>query len=144
MKINRDSTSQTFVQLLKYGVIGVSNTAITWIAFFLLNSLAGWPYTLANVVGYVLGVVNSFIWNRTWVFKGEHSSIRREASLFVLGFLLCWGLQMGVSAILLEGFDMKHFTLEWIPNAGQNIVMLIGMVFYTLANYCYNRLVTFK
>ena len=88
-------------------------------------------------------ISNSFIWNRTWVFKAK-SDIKREAVLFVVGFLLCYGLQSIVSVIMLEGFDMKHFTLSWIPKAGQNITMLVAMVFYTLANYIYNRCVTFK
>lgn len=143
MKIDKAETHKTVIQLLKYGVIGLSNTFITWIAFFVLNSLLGVPYMLSNAVGYVLGVVNSFIWNRTWVFKAK-SDIKREAVLFVVGFLLCYGLQSIVSVIMLEGFDMKHFTLSWIPKAGQNITMLVAMVFYTLANYIYNRCVTFK
>ncbi len=143
MKIDKAETHKTFIQLLKYGVIGLSNTFITWIVFFVLNSLLGLPYMLSNAVGYVLGVVNSFIWNRTWVFKAK-SDIKREAVLFVVGFLLCYGLQSIVSVIMLEGFDMKHFTLTWIPKAGQNITMLVAMVFYTLANYIYNRCVTFK
>ena len=92
MKIDKAETHKTFIQLLKYGVIGLSNTFITWIAFFVLNSLLGVPYMLSNAVGYVLGVVNSFIWNRTWVFKAK-SDIKREAVLFVVGFLLCYGLQ---------------------------------------------------
>jgi len=51
---------------------------------------------------------------------------------------------MGVSGLMLEVFDMKNYTLDWIPNAGQNIVMLASMVVYTIANYIYNRTVTFK
>lgn len=143
MKMNKAETQKTFIQLLKYGVIGVSNTLITLISFYVFNSLLNVPYTPANVVGYVLGVVNSFVWNRTWVFKTK-KNLKREALLFVVGFLACWALQFIVSVILLEACDMKHFTLDWISNAGQNIVMLISMVFYTLANYIYNRCVTFN
>ena len=31
-----------------------------------------------------------------------------------------------------------------MKNAGQNIVMVISMVVYTIANYIYNRTITFK
>ena len=91
----------------------------------------------------MLGVLNSFVWNRNWVFKTKQN-LKREALLFVIGFLVCYGLQMGVSGVMLEVFDMKNYTLDWIPNAGQNIVMLASMVVYTIANYIYNRTVTFK
>lgn len=140
-----DNLCQTVVQLLKYGVIGVGNTLITLVVFYVMNTLMGISYGLSNVAGYVLGVINSFVWNRTWVFK-TNKNIGREALLFVVGFLLCMGLQLVVSWVLLEGLGMKDMTISWLPmkNTGQNVVMLIAMVCYTLANYVYNRLVTFK
>lgn len=140
-----DNLCQTVVQLLKYGVIGVGNTLITLVVFYVMNTLLGISYGLSNVAGYVLGVINSFVWNRTWVFK-TNKNIGREALLFVVGFLLCMGLQLVVSWALLEGLGMKNMTISWLPmkNTGQNVVMLIAMVCYTLANYVYNRLVTFK
>ena len=146
MKIDKAEARKTTIQLLKYGVIGASNTLITLVAFYLLNTLAGWPYGIANVIGYILGVINSFIWNRNWVFKTKNN-VKREAVLFGVGFLLCLTLQLCVSWFLLEGLGWKNMgEIAWLPmkNTGQNIVMVIAMVFYTLANYVYNRLVTFK
>ncbi len=138
--------SKTIVQLMKYGVIGVSNTLITLVVFYVMNTLMGLPYGLSNITGYVLGVVNSFVWNRRWVFKTD-GKLMREAGLFVCGFLLCMALQGIVSWILLEPCNMKNMAeIPWLPmkNTGENIVMVIAMVAYTLANYVYNRLVTFK
>ncbi|MBO4814622.1 MAG: GtrA family protein [Muribaculaceae bacterium] len=136
---------KTLIQLVKYGIIGVSNTLITLITFYVLNTLLNVPYVPANVTGYVLGVANSFFWNRTWVFKTKNNW-RREAVLFVIGFLLCWGLQILFSWVLLEVCDMKDLTISWLPmkKAGQNIVMILSMVVYTLANYAYNRTFTFR
>lgn len=146
--ITKSGTKKTIVQLFKYGVIGVMNTLITVISFYLLNTWAGVPYGAANIIGYVLGVINSFIWNRQWVFKNG-KNIKREAMLFGFGFIVCWLLQGGVSWLLLEGVDMKNLPDDAIPflpmkKAGQNIVMVISMVIYTIANYIYNRTITFK
>lgn len=146
MKINKAEARKTTIQLLKYGVIGVSNTLITLVVFYLLNTLAGLPYGISNVISYIAGVINSFIWNRNWVFK-TNNSVKREATLFGIGFLLCLTLQGCISWFLLEGLDWKNMEeISWLPmkNTGQNIVMVVAMVFYTLANYIYNRLVTFK
>lgn len=148
MKLDKIEIRKTAVQLLKYGVIGVSNTIITLVTFYLMNTKLGIPYGISNVVGYVLGVVNSFIWNRTWVFK-THSTLRHDLALFVAGFLICLMLQGIVSWLLLEGFGWKNLpddVISFLPmkHAGQNIVMVIAMVFYTIANYIYNRLITFK
>lgn len=146
--ISKSEAKKTVVQLFKYGVIGVMNTLITVVSFYLLNTWAGVPYGAANIVGYVLGVINSFIWNRQWVFKNG-TNIKREALLFGVGFVICWLLQGGVSLLLLEGLQMKGLKPDAIPfipmkHPGQNIVMVISMVVYTIANYIYNRTITFK
>ena len=148
MKIDKAEARQTFVQLLKYGVIGVFNTLITLVTFYLLNTKLGLSYGISNVTGYILGVINSFLWNHNWVFKTKNN-LRRELFLFVCGFLMCLALQLCVSWILLEGMGWKSLPDDIIPffpmrKAGQNIVMVLAMVVYTLANYVYNRCVTFR
>ncbi|MBR1803362.1 MAG: GtrA family protein [Muribaculaceae bacterium] len=148
MKLDKAEMRKTSIQLLKYGVIGVMNTLITLVSFYLLNTWAGVSYGIANIVGYVLGVINSFLWNRNWVFKTHHN-FGREALLFTCGFCACWILQGIVSLVLLEGLGWKNLPIDTIPflpmeNAGQNIVMVIAMVVYTMANYMYNRMITFR
>ena len=148
MKIDKEEAKQTGIQLLKYGVIGVFNTLITLVTFYLLNTKLELSYGISNVTGYVLGVINSFLWNRNWVFKTKND-FKRELALFVIGFLICLALQLFVSWILLEVVGWKDLRDDIIPffpmqKAGQNIVMVLAMVAYTLANYAYNRFVTFR
>ncbi len=139
-----NEAKKTFVQLLKYGVIGVSNTLITLVVFYVINTLMGLDYAVANTLGYILGLVNSFVWNRTWVFC-TGGNVWREAGLFALGFIICFALQMGVSQWLLST-SLHDLTISWLPmkNTGENVIMCLSMVVYTLANYVYNRFVTFK
>ena len=135
----------TTVQLPKYGVIGASNTLITLVVFYVLNTLLGAAYGLANTIGYILGLINSFVWNRNWVFKTK-VNIKKEAALFAVGFLICFALQMTVSWYLLEVADFREIEIPFLPmkKPGENIVMVLSMVVYTVCNYIYNRFVTFK
>lgn len=139
-----NEAKKTFVQLLKYGVIGVSNTLITLVVFYVINTLMGLDYAVANTLGYILGLINSFVWNRNWVFR-TGGNVWREAGLFALGFIICFALQMGVSQWLLST-SLHDLTISWLPmkNTGENVTMCLSMVVYTLANYVYNRFVTFK
>lgn len=143
--MERKQLRTTTIQLVKYGIIGVSNTVITLLVFYVMNTLLGLAYGLANTVGYILGLINSFVWNRNWVFKTK-SNLKKEAMLFAIGFFICFGLQMFVSWYLLEVAGLKDIELEFLPmkKPGQNIVMVLSMVVYTLCNYVYNRFVTFK
>jgi len=148
MKIDMNEARNTGIQLFKYGVIGASNTIITLVVFYLLNTRMGLSYGISNVVGYVTGVINSFLWNRTWVFKST-GALWYQALLFVVGFLICLGLQLCVSWLLLEGLGWKNLPDDTIPffpmrKAGQNIVMVVAMVAYTISNYIYNRFITFR
>ncbi len=142
--MSENEAKRTFIQLLKYGIIGISNTLITLIVFYIINTWMGLGYAIANTIGYVLGLINSFVWNRTWVFRSG-GNLWREAGLFLLGFLICYGLQMGASQWLLST-PLHDIELSWLPmkNTGENIIMCLSMVVYTLANYVYNRFVTFK
>lgn len=141
-----NEAKKTTIQLIKYGIIGVSNTLITLVAFYLLNTMAGLSENFANAAGYVLGVVNSFIWNRNWVFKTKNSNWKKEALLFVAGFLICFGLQFAIFNYMLVHTGIRNMEISWLPmkNTGENVAMCISMVIYTLANYCYNRFITFK
>ena len=98
---------------------------------------------------YTLLGVFSFVCALSIVLFKTKKNLKREALLFVCGFFICWLLQGGVSLFLLEGLGWKHLPVDTIPflpmeKAGQNIVMVISMVVYTIANYVYNRTVTFK
>lgn len=124
------------------------NTIITAVTFYLLNTFAHVSYGISNIVGYVLGVINSFLWNRNWVFK-TRNNFGREALLFACGFAACWVLQALVSLVLLEGLGWKNLPSDVIPflpmeKPGQNIVFVVSMVVYTIANYAYNRMITFR
>lgn len=72
----KQNTKTTAVQLIKYGLVGVSNSLITLIVIFVCNELLGMKLMLADVIGYITGVVNSFIWNKTWVFKSHNHRLR--------------------------------------------------------------------
>ena len=60
-----NQVKKTSIQLVKYMLIGASNTLITFIVFVVLNSFLGVNFYVSNIIGYIAGVVNSFVWNKT-------------------------------------------------------------------------------
>ena len=100
---------------------------------------------LSNVLGYVAGVVNSFLCNKSWVFKSD-GSYMREAVRFLAGFLVCYLLQLWVVWAITAKSIIGHnnFAVLGIVISGYGIATLVGNVVYTLANFVYNRMVTFR
>ena len=59
------------VQLVKFGIVGVSNTLLTFIIYTLLLKVFGVWYLAASAVGFAVGATNGFLLNRRWTFR-EH------------------------------------------------------------------------
>jgi putative flippase GtrA len=66
------------IRFLKFGTVGFFNTLITLGSYTFLV-YTGMNYLLANILGYGLGVINSYYWNKTWVFKDNS----RKTAVFV-------------------------------------------------------------
>lgn len=142
---------RTLIQLIKYGIVGVSNTLVTAIVIYVLLKLAGMNDSLANLLGYTAGVINSFVWNSRWTFRASKDQSDnddrkkssklfdrypwlREFLLFIAAFLFCYILQY----ILLLWLN-RNFT-DW----DSYINHLIGMAFFTLINFPLNKFVSFR
>ena len=54
-------------QFVKFGIVGVSNTAISLLVYEVCIHL-GLHYLLANAIGLVISVINAYYWNNRCVF----------------------------------------------------------------------------
>lgn len=83
-----DKKRQTFKEFLQFGLVGVSNTIISYLLYvvtLLIVSKSGvkFDYIIANIVSWLLSVLWSFYWNNKFVFKKEDGEERNIwAALF--------------------------------------------------------------
>lgn len=120
-----------FFQLLKFGIVGVSNTLISLAVIYLCMNWLNIDYRLANGIGYFCGLINSFLWNKVWTFKSNGFWLK-ELLLFFLVFAGCYSLQFVLLILMVQKFGMDP---QWAqPSA---------MIIYTLVSYAMNRMVTF-
>ncbi len=85
---------RNIAQFVKYCMVGVLNTLVCLGTIFICKSLFGINPYVSNALGYTVGVLNSFLWNRRWVFR-SHGRYSREAIRFMLGCGLCYLAQLG-------------------------------------------------
>ncbi|MCX7921117.1 MAG: GtrA family protein [Clostridia bacterium] len=119
-------------QFFKFGIVGVINTGITLLAVYILMNLFSVSYKIANPIGYILGFVNSFFFNKHWTFKST-GSIKKESFMFVVIAGVSYLLQYGLVIFLVESLRVE-----------QNLAQLIGMPFYTALGFVGNKLFNFK
>lgn len=56
------------VQFIKFGLVGLSNTAISLGVYYIFIWL-NFHYIIANTMGFIISVFNSYYWNNKCVFK---------------------------------------------------------------------------
>lgn len=87
----------------RFALVGVGNTLLTLAVFNVLLAY-GLGAAAANAVGYTVGIVNSYVWNRRWTFGDKHHlPVSRTLPRFVVVNLFGLALTTGVVAVL-EGF----------------------------------------
>jgi len=119
--------SHDIKQFSRFLIVGFSNFAISFAVFFLLynywklspffygllgqtgkgleNSIlqlgaSSLDATLANIVGYAAGVINSFIWNKFWTFKVKHETANQFTRFLLLN----------ISCLLFSSLSLFVFT----------------------------------
>lgn len=140
------------VQLVKYGIVGVFNTAICLGTIFICKSVLDWNEYLSNMIGYTAGLINSFFWNRKWVFKSSGNPLG-EALRFVFGWAVCYCVQLAAIWLMLNYTPLATWEYVFKPEhtmllpgytlSGYGVATVIGAVVYTAVNYTYNRIFVF-
>lgn len=135
---------EELARFVRYCIVGVLNTLVTLGVIYLCKSMLGWNLYVSNALGYIAGVTNSFYCNKQWTFRSRGKA-GAEAVRFLAGFGLCYGLQLLVVWMITRTIiGQYNYLIAGIVISGYGIATLIGNVVYTLANFVYNRLVTFR
>jgi putative flippase GtrA len=113
-------------QFVKFGVVGVSNTLIFFLVYTLLLKVFGVWYIAASGIGFAVGAINGFVWNRAWTFRGHVGDALTPVRWFVVqssGLLL----DLGLVYLFVDGAGLGK--LE-----GQAVTIVIVTVLTFLAN----------
>jgi putative flippase GtrA len=73
-------------QLVRFGLVGATNTALTLATYALLVTLHA-PVALAGAIGWCVGAVNGFVLNRAWTFHGAASGTIAVARYTVVALM---------------------------------------------------------
>jgi putative flippase GtrA len=120
------------VQFVKFGLVGVTNTLITFAVYTLLLKVFGVWYLAASAIGFVVGAVNGFLLNRRWTFR-EH-----------IGDALTpvrWGVVQGC------GLGLNEALLYlWVHGLGVDklIAQALAIAIVTTVTFFANRAWTFR
>jgi len=124
--------SKSLIQFIKFGIVGVSNTLLSALTIWILLKVLHCSDYISNIVGYIVGLVNSFIWNRKWTFDSK-TKVTDTLFKFILTFGVSYLFQLVNLYILL------HYT-----SIDSYVSQLLSIVVYTGINFVLNKIYTFK
>ena len=99
MGFNRERIKALFGQAVRFGAVGLLNTAVDFMLFTVALKVLLLPELISQVIGYSGGVINSFFCNRAFTFRARHVRSMGAFSLFVLVNLV----SLGISLLVLHG-----------------------------------------
>ena len=111
-------------QLGQFSLVGVSNTAISFVVFAALR-WAGTPAPAAAALGFIAGALNGYWWNGRWTFAGAG---RRRS-------LVRYGVVQGAGAGLSAGIVSVGTSAGLAPF----VAFVVSMVVVTSTTFVANR-----
>ncbi|MEK9662356.1 MAG: GtrA family protein [Alphaproteobacteria bacterium] len=119
-------------QISRYSLVGVLNTLATLVVIYGLKAGFGTGDYWANAAGYGVGLAMSFFLNRAYTF-GHGGPLSAAAIRFLAAFALCYGLNLAVVALLVDGLGVDGYYAQ--P---------FGMATFTISFYIALRLHVFR
>ena len=122
----------SWVELVKFGLVGASGYLINLAVFALLTGPLGVHHLIAAVGAFCVAVSNNFLLNRHWTFEPSESPAHFQAARFFAVSLASLGLNLVVLQLLVSGDVVGTL-------AAQAIAVAVAMPF----NFLGNKLWTF-
>jgi len=121
----------SWLQLLKFGLVGGSGYLVNLAVFALLSGSFGIHHAAAAIGAFVVAVSSNFFWNRHWTFAAGHGHAGFQAARFFAVSFAALAINLVVLEALVSG-GMGELS-------SQAIAVAVAMPF----NFLGNKLWTF-
>lgn len=134
----------TIIQFIKFGIVGLSNTVISYVTYaislllFQKNDfIQKYDYLVAQVIAFILSVLWSFYWNSKKVFVMEEGKKRSIWSSLIKTFISYSITGLWLNSLLL---------FLWVNALGisEFIAPIINLVVSVPLNFIINKFWAFK
>ena len=119
---NKEEFMALLMQFIKFGLVGVSNTAVSMAVYYIL--------------GTILSIANAFFWNDKFVFAGNANDWRSKLK------------RLGKTYVSYGGTSILSNVLLWIEvtffAVSKSIAPIVNLLVTIPLNFIINKLWTFK
>ena len=123
-------------EVIDYAIFGGLTTLVNLIAFYIFDTLIGWPYLVANAIAIILSILFAYVTNKIFVFRTKELGAKENVLEFIkfIGFRAVSGLaDMMTMWILVDLITMDT-----------NIAKLFTQFIVVVLNYVFSKFFIFK
>lgn len=132
---NKDEFILLFKQFVKFGLVGVSNTAVSMLVYYIVLFIDPQLYMLGSILGTIISIANAFYWNDKFVFVGNRQDWRSKLK------------RLGKTYISYGGTSILSNVLLWIEvtffSVSRAIAPIVNLIVTIPLNFVINKLWTF-
>lgn len=131
-----EDTKKLIIQFIKFGLVGVSNTLVSWTCYYLILWIDDDLYMVGSIVGTVVSIANAFFWNDRFVFKGGLNDWKSKLKRMGKTYVSYGGTSLLGMALLWFEVSICGLSKVWAPPI--NLLITIPL------NFLINKFWTFK
>ena len=123
-------------EVIDYIIFGGLTTFVNLIAFYIFDTLIGWPYLVANAIAIILSILFAYVTNKIFVFRTKELGAKENVLEFIkfIGFRAVSGLADMMTMWIL----VDLITLD------TNIAKLLTQFIVVVLNYVFSKFFIFK
>ena len=115
---------------MKFLFVGGLNTAVGYGVFVLLILLNA-HYIIAATVSHIVGVTNSYLWNKFFTFKNNKKISHQEISKFIVVYGVVYIVNLGLLWWLIDIRGLNPLVAQLINVVVIAIISFFGQKYWT-------------
>ena len=123
--------SESWIQFIKFGIVGVANTGIGLGSYYLLLWLEC-HYLVANIGSWIISAFNAFYWNNKYVFNSNVIWWRALVKTYI-----------SYGASFVSGTVLLYIFVEWC-GVSELLAPVCTLLLTIPMNFLLNKFWTFK
>lgn len=133
---NKEELDALLWQFIKFGLVGVSNTVVSMVVYYIVLFIDPKLYMLGSILGTIVSIANAFYWNDKFVFSGNRQDWRSKLK------------RLGKTYISYGGTSILSNVLLWLEVAffgvSRAIAPIVNLLVTIPLNFVINKLWTFR
>ena len=134
---NKDKTKNDLLQFIKFGLVGVSNTLVAWICYYLFLWIDEDLYIVGSVVGGIVSIANAFYWNDKFVFKSNNNDWKSKLKRLGKTYISYGGTSL--FGLFLLWVEVRFLGVSKVIAPPLNLIITIPLNFMLNRNWTFGK-----